>query len=482
MTVGRERSKDEAQRPHGLHAAYAPKELARVGQHLVERLTKELQSSWDGETRPVMTPVTPDQMMAQTPRPTAGTQSLDELFDRFLSSATRLHDPHFVGHQVSAPLPAAVWFQALGAYLNNGMAVFEMGPAATAMERRVLEWMAGHAGFTAKAEGFFTSGGSIGNLTALLTARQVMAGLNERGQAKVAAPAILVSGQGHYCSARAVHIMGWGADGLIEVECDAKFKMRPSDLSRAKAEAERRGRQVIAVAASACSTSTGSYDPLEAIADFCEEHHIWLHVDGAHGASALLSPRLKPRLAGLERADSLVWDAHKMLMMPALSTAVIYRNGEHASRALAQKASYLFDGDPDLEWFNVGHRTLECTKTMMASALYASLAHYGENLFKEFVEHAHDLATEFASYLESSPDFIVACRPESNIVCFRHEPENASDLDARQLSLRRKIVDSGEFYLVQTSLGGKPWLRCTLMNPRTKIADLIELCDQLRRS
>ncbi len=138
--------------------------------------------------------------------------------------------------------------------------------------------------------------------------------------------------------------MGWGAEGLIPVPVDERFKMRADALDGALRQAHASGRKVIAVSASSCSTATGAFDPLEPIADFCRQHGLWLHVDGAHGASASLTPKYRSLLAGIERADSVVWDAHKMLLMPALLTAVVFRNGSPSFHAFAQHASYLFAG------------------------------------------------------------------------------------------------------------------------------------------
>src|SRR5262249_25965069 len=154
------------------------------------------------------------------------------------------------------------------------------------------------------------------------------------------------------------------------VPVDDRFRMQPEALAQAKREAEERGRKVIAVVASAGSTATGAFDPLDAIADFCAAHGLWLHVDGAHGARAMLSPTHRARLAGLSRADSIVWDAHKMMMMPALVTAVLFRDGKRSYQAFAQEASYLFEERSlDDEWHNAATRTLECTKLMMGMKL-----------------------------------------------------------------------------------------------------------------
>src|SRR6185436_2947579 len=137
----------------------------------------------------------------------------------------------------------------------------------------------------------------------------------------------------------------------------------------------------IGVVANACSTSTGTFDPLEEISAFCERHDLWLHVDAAHGASALLSERYRHLLKGIERADSMVWDAHKMMLMPLLVSAVLFRDRAAGDGAFAQRASYLFDDAAQSRGEDLGARTFECSKPALGFALYAAIMTYGTDLF-----------------------------------------------------------------------------------------------------
>jgi L-2,4-diaminobutyrate decarboxylase len=323
-----------------------------------------------------------------------------------------------------------------------------------------------------------TSGGSAGNLTALLAARQAKAGFDAWGEGAHGGPplAVLASSQTHYCIARSLQVMGLGKEGAQPVPVDARFRLRAASLDRARRIAETAGKKVIAVVASAGSTATGAFDPLAEIADFCAEHDLWLHVDGAHGASAMLSETHAPRLAGIERADSVVWDAHKMMLMPALVTAVLFREGRHSYEAFAQEASYLFSGAaPEEQWFNLAGRTLECTKSMMALKLYVALATYGRPFFAEYVDGRFALAQRFADAVEASGDFELAVRPDCNIVCFRLRGEGVD-----QGAIRRRLLADGRFYLVQTTLPQGVFLRVTIINPATTIDDLAAMLAAVR--
>ena len=150
----------------------------------------------------------------------------------------------------------------------------------------------------------------------------------------------------------------------------------------------------------------------------------------------------------MERADSVVWDAHKMLLMPALLTAVVFRNGSPSFHAFAQHASYLFPGtQPEQEWYNIGHRTLECTKRMMSLKLYAALRICGTRCFADYVTAAFDLGRRFGEIIAEEKEFELPVKPECNIVCFRHIPAGwtgaATALDALQAAGAQEVNRGG---------------------------------------
>jgi L-2,4-diaminobutyrate decarboxylase len=465
---------------------FDPESFRAEGHRTIDRLAEYLSRAAARADMPVLPWVPPAQAVAAWPTdfevPDPG--GFDALLARVIEGSNHLHHPRYVGHQVTSPLPLAALVELVAALLNNGSAVYEMGPVSTAMERSLVKWFGAQLGFGAGCDGVFTSGGSAGNLTALLAARQSKAGFDSWEAGAHGGPplAVLASDQTHYCVKRSVQIMGWGAGGVATVPTDARFRMRADALPQARREAERQGRKVIAVVASAGSTSTGALDPLEPIADYCQKEGLWLHVDGAHGASLALSEKYRPMLRGIERADSVVWDAHKMLLMPALVTLVAFRDGARSYEAFAQDASYLFEGKAkEDEWFNGGVRTLECTKRMMSLKVYASLAAYGARYFGDYVAGRIDLAKRFAAMLREAPDFELALEPECNIVCFRYIGGAAGDRDAQQLRIRDRVVASGAFYLVQTRLRDQGmFLRTTLINPATSEADLVTLLDVIR--
>ncbi|MCK5145643.1 aminotransferase class I/II-fold pyridoxal phosphate-dependent enzyme [bacterium] len=399
-----------------------------------------------------------------------------------LSDSNNLQDPRYIGHQCCPPLPLAALSDLVGNLINNASAVYEMGPVNVAMERQLIRWMAGLAGWKDNADGVFTHGGTIGNLTALLAARQAMTDYDiwTEGVRHDKRLAVLVSEQCHYSIKRAVAMMGLGEDAVYLIPTDDTYHITQRGLSLQFAKAISDGRRPFTLVANGCSTATGSYDDLEMAAAFCSNNKLWLHVDGAHGASVLLSPEYRHRLRGIERADSFVWDAHKMMMVSALATAVIFREGVHSYEAFSQNASYLFEAHARDEWYNYAHRTVECTKAMIGLKLYVPLKVYGTDLFKNHIETTHKLAESFADLLRLSDDFQLAVEPESNIVCFRFIPKDVSDLNSLQAELRCRVLQSEKFYIVQTMLKEGLWLRVTLIHPLTTLDDLKDLLNHIR--
>ncbi len=469
-----------------LDAAFNAEAFRETGHRLMDQLADYLRASLARSDTPVLPAIGPEAMLREWPGDFSEHPGTDfqTIIGRVLRLSHNLQHPRYIGHQCCTALPLAALNDLVGTFLNNASAVYEMGPVNIAMEKRLVQWMATLAGYGPEADGIFTNGGTLGNLTALLSARQVKADYNiwTEGVDSGRPLAVLVSEQCHYSVKRAVSVMGLGERAVYPVAVDREFHMDREDLARQYKKATGEDRRVFAVVANGCSTATGSFDDLEAVADFTREHDLWLHVDAAHGGSALLSGKYRSLLKGLNRADSLIWDAHKMMMIPALATAVLFREGRHSYESFSQKASYLFEKESREEWYNYAHRTMECTKTMMGIKLYVPLAVYGTGIFREFIDRTYDLTRAFADLIEASPDFELAVRPQSNIICFRYLPDGIADPDDLQRRIRRRVLERERFYIVQTDLKKRFYLRCTVINPGTTIGDIEELLQHIRET
>jgi L-2,4-diaminobutyrate decarboxylase len=458
-------------------------DFRQQGHALVDLIADYLQNAQNQAFKTVYPQQSPDDALAywqdDFKKSTEG-GDVQAFFKDIIDRSNHLHHPRYMGHQVPPPDPMAALAGLLTGILNNGGAVYEMGIVSNPIERVITDWVAQLCGYE-NGGGFLTSGGTLANLTALLTARAVITDVWEDGNNERLA--VMVSDEAHYCIDRAARIMGFGTEGVIKIPTDSRFKLKTELLEEYYKKATEKGLKVIAVIGSAGSTSTGSYDNLEAIADFAEKHQLWFHVDGAHGAAVIFSEKYKPLVKGIDRADSVVLDFHKMLMTPALVTALVYKRGNDAYKTFQQKAQYLW-ADPDsLDWYNPGKRTFECTKLMMSLKIYTLIKAYGVRCFEENVTYLYDLGEKFADLIKKRPDFELAVEPETNIVCFRflNKNKNASDaeLNALNAEIRGELLRGGQFYIVQTTLRGKLYLRTTLINPLTTEGDLEALLDKI---
>jgi len=456
---------------HLLKQAFDPDEFRREGHQLVDLLASYLEDCRDNKPMHVLPPSDPDAMVGFWTKDLNNPGfNLQHFYDTLIRQSNHIHHPHYMGHQVVPPAPLAALTELTEALLNNGMAIYEMGPSATAIERVVLRWLTARIGMTGQPDGILTSGGSAGNLTALLAARQVKCGYNiwDEGVRSGTPLAIMVSAEAHYSIARASRIMGMGEKGLVKVPVNSRMQLDTLLLDEMLTRATGQGLKVIALVGNACSTSTGTFDPLEEMADFAGKHNLWFHVDGAHGGAAAMTEKYRHLSSGIERADSVVIDFHKMMLTPALTTAVLFRNGSHSFETFAQNAAYLLEGNGQKPWFDGAGRTLECTKKMMGVKIYVMMRLYGEQLFKEYITTTFDLGQRLAEMLRQKKGFELAVQPDGNIVCFRYRPVHfLGNMNLLTATVRKKMLEDARYYVVQTSVNGQIYLRVTLMNPFT---------------
>ncbi len=464
-----------------LENIYDPEHFRKTGHELIDLLAEYLTSAYKGENLPVIAWKSAAEQLAfweayETEKPDA-----TKLFRDLLTHSIHLHHKQYIGHQIAPTAPVAALANMLSSLLNNGMAVYEMGPAASALEKVVADVFIKAVGYGEEADGFLTSGGTLANLTGLLSARKAMAPSDVWAEGAQEKLALMVSEEAHYCVDRAVRIMGWGESGIIKIPVNDRYQMRTELLAEYYERAIAAGIKVIAVVGSACSTSTGAYDDLHVIAQFCKKQGLWLHVDGAHGGGAIFSPKYKQLLRGLEQADSIAIDIHKMLMAPALTTMLLFRNKQHAYQTFNQTAQYLWEQAGEAEWYNLAKRNFECTKHMMSAKVFTMLHLYGTQGFNDFVTSLYDMGKTFAALISQSASFQLATPPQANIVCFRYvEKELAKgSLNLLNSRIRKELLEQGDFYIVQTLLHGDVYLRTTIMNPFTTAQELEKLLRQI---
>lgn len=401
-----------------------------------------------------------------------------------MSAMNQLAHPMCMGHQVSAPLPVAVWMEAVIAAMNQSVAVAEMSPSATVVETQLVKWMTGLLGWGAEAGGTLTSGGTEATFTALLAARaRAMPNAWQRGVGAggTVLPVVLCGEHAHYAVTRAVAQLGLGLDRAIAIP-SRDWRMDPDALAARLQSLADEGIPVMAVVATAGSTATGSFDDLDTIATLCDARGIWLHVDAAHGGSALLSDAHRGRMGGASRARSVAWDAHKMMLLPLSAGMLFVRDERDLDRAFAQRAPYLFHDTDDGRVWDQGTRSFQCSRRADALKMWATLQRYGATGLGTIYDHLCRTVQDLHAAIGAHPDFVALHEPESNILCFRWVGRGADDdetVDAFNRALRERYNKSGRGWITTTVLGGRRVLRVTVMNPRTGRDEMLALLDGL---
>nr|WP_298793773.1 pyridoxal-dependent decarboxylase [uncultured Allomuricauda sp.] len=414
--------------------------------------------------------------------------TLEKFVNDYLNLHTRLHHPGYLGHQCAPPHYAASFAALINAFTNNVPSVYEMGPASASVEHFMINWMLEHVGWKTIPDkkpntsqnlvhggGVFVNGGSIANLTALVIARsKVVPAIWEVGHSSDLA--LLLPSECHYSLTKAAGVIGFGKSSIFFVDVDQTGAIIPDRLINTLSNVKSEGKQPIALVANACSTSVGIYDPLDEIADFCSENRLWMHVDGAHGASVLLSEKYRHLLKGVIRADSLTWDAHKLLQTPSLCAALLVKKHEDLVKGIhvGDNASYLFHekdqlGYDSLQW------TLETTKSGLGEKLFFVLGTIGEQGLVEYIDSRYQLAFKAYTYLRKLPDFDCPVAPQSNILCFKHEGD-----DQLQIEIRKQLLKNKDFYLTSTLFNETRYLRLVFMSKATTLSDIERLVLSIR--
>ena len=398
-----------------------------------------------------------------------------------LNASLHLGHPRFVAQQVAAPIPLAALVEAVVAALNNSVAVWDMSPAATVIDRDLLHRFKRLFGYPAQAEGSMVPGGAFANLTGLLAARaKLVPGAWSRGGARMA---VLAGVQTHYSISRAAGILGLGSDAVFTIPLDELYRTDASQIAAVFRQARRAGFRKFILVATCGSTPTGSCDDLVALAKLARKEKAWLHVDAAHGGGLIFSRRYRHLLAGIDRADSMAFDPHKMLFMPLAASMVLVRDGACLRAAFEQHAPYLFGG-PAREFPDIAQFTVACSQRFDALKTWLTWKAYSGALWDELTTGVCDVAHAAYEYCTRSKILAPMHEPQTNIFCFglRHRPKSAKASDRLHWEIKDAVNASGEAYISSTILNGRRVLRMVVMNPRTTPADIIQVMKVVERT
>ena len=410
--------------------------------------------------RDIEPPISPELLATlDLPLPESGidvVEALDEAAEALDQSLAQSR-PRYLAYIGSSGLEIGALADLLAHSYDPNLALH--AGAATLIEAQALRWTAEFVGFPA-AGGSFTSGGTVSNVTALAAARErAVPGSRKRGTPPGAV--VYCSSDAHYSNVRAVELLGIGSDNVRDVPIDEHRRMRPDALAEMIRADLAAGRTPIAVVATAGTTLTGAIDPLDAIADICAEHGIWMHVDGAYGLPA--ASVMPERFAGLDRADSVTVDAHKWMFVPKACGIVMVRDESALAAAFGHETSYI----PGTR--NAVDVTLEYSRPLRALKLWLAFRVHGAEKFRETIQRNIDYA-HLLHTLAAQRGWEVGPVPDLSIVLMRKPGIDNAELVKR-------LQADGRVYISHATVDGETWLRPCFTNVRTTASDVQVLMD-----
>jgi L-2,4-diaminobutyrate decarboxylase len=402
-----------------------------------------------------------------TPAGLGGPAALRRWVEQLAPATVAADHPRYLAFIPHAPTEVAVFFDLLvgasGIYAGSWLEA----AGAVHAENEALRWLADLAGFPPEAGGTFVPGGTLGNLSALHAGRH--AALARRGGVRPARWRFATSAEAHSSVAQAARVLDVD---LIEVPVDAGHHMTGPHL-RAALDADA-DRGIFAVVASAGATNLGVIDDLASVAAVCRERGLWLHVDGAYGLAALAAPRMRRCFSGIELADSFIVDPHKWLFAPYDSCALVYRDPRQARAAHSQSAAYLDAINARDEW-NPADYAVQLSRRARGLPFWFSLAVHGTDAYAEAIETTLAVTRHVAEEIRSRPYLELLIEPELSVLVFRRHGWSAADYDAWSA----RLFATGTAFVMPTRVQGEPAARIVILNPRTTVADVAMVLDEM---
>lgn len=434
--------------------------------------------------QPLLPPIDRDAMRAilTEPLPEEG-RSLEDLLQEFrdvvVPNSTNVAHPRFLPYVLPSPNGISAFADALASTLNQNCNLWTLSPAANAIEQRVISWFHELFQFPPGSGGIITSGGSMANLTALAIARDAHLGHDARAkglQGRGSPLTLYISEQVHNSVDKAAVIIGLGLDHVRHIPCDSQFRMRMDLLEKAVLQDRRAGLSPFCVVGSAGTVTTGAIDPLDTLADFCAEEGLWLHIDGAYGALAILSERMRAQLLPAGRADSLSLDPHKMLFAPLEAGCVLVRDADHMRSTYSFVPSYL-SMESDADFLNYAEYGPQLSRSFKALKVWWSLRAYGRKAYAKAIDNLCDLAAYMGQRALVEADLELMAPVTLNAVCVRCRGLT-DDQNARVLAW---LLADDVAFLGRAQVNGRFCLRACFMNLRTTRDDVDHILDQMIR-
>jgi glutamate/tyrosine decarboxylase-like PLP-dependent enzyme len=397
-----------------------------------------------------------------------GTESNELLviLNEVMEYSVKTNHPYFMNQMFGNTQPIAFLADILISVMNTSMYTYEVAPVLTLIEKEIISNLTNKVWGEGYGDGVFTSGGSLSNMKAMFLARQRnLHHVKNSGLFHEKPVAFFISEQAHYSFVKGVNFMGFGTDSLIKIPSTKDARIDIEALKKAIIKCKDEGRIPLMLTAIAGTTISGTYDNVEELANIAKENEMWFHVDAAFGGALLFSENESHKLKGIELADSVTWNFHKVMGMPLSTSTFLTKEKGCLNTAFNVDADYLFhDNDYD---FDLGQKSLQGGRRPEALKLWLSMKYEGEKGFSDRIDNLRNKTKTFTSYIKNSPHFELFQEPDSIIVNFRYLLDNANldELNEFNIKLRESIFNEGKIIFNYAPLHGKIYLRCVLLDP-----------------
>jgi len=402
--------------------------------------------------------------------------SLTQLFDKIVSYGVQMGNAKNLSYIPGSENYLSAVGDYLGAVINPYTGVTITNPGATAMQQALLKWLGNFLGYSGEFGGDITSGGSIANLTAIVTARDAFKIQPE----DIKKTTVYYSAHAHHSVTKALHIAGMQYCQQRSISCNDDFSINLTELNNAILQDKKEGLKPWLIVGNAGTTDTGTVDDMHGMADSAAEHNCWFHVDGAYGAAFALCDLGKQQLAGIERADSIVIDPHKSLFLSYGCGVVLVKNGEALTRAHQFAGNYMRDKGVD-ESHSPASNSIELTRPFRALRMWLPLSVLGTEPFRANLEEKMLLAQYAHEKLRKIKNLWLGPAPQLSIVVFRYDSGNTVRDNEINQTLIDEILAEGDFCLSTTVLNDMVVHRLAILATRTNretIDDFIEMFER----
>lgn len=414
------------------------------------------------------------------PRSATSFEAITHRLEELASLSTFIGHPRWFAYIAGSPNPVGVVGDWITSAINPNIGLWRGGPAATAVEVQSIEWLKEFLGYPPTAEGAYTSGGQFANIVAHTVIRDHAAGWDVRGRGMnpgegAANLRVYASEEIHYCHQQAAELLGMGSEAVRLVPVDERYRMRVDALARMIGEDRKRGHRPIAIVATAGTVGTGAVDPIPELLRVARSEQIWLHVDGAYGAFAVVAPSAPEALGALADADSIACDPHKWLYAPVDAGVVLVREPGLLANSFAFHASYLHaraDTDGRVDLLELGP---ENSRRARGIKVWMALQAYGLDGYRDMIERNIRLAAYMEELVQTTDGLVLAAPRELSIVCWRVEPGGlpGDRLDELQVQVIEELERRGVAIVSNARLrDGRTALRACIVNFRTGPGDV----------